>query len=199
MINGGDGVFALLALLPIIFYLVLTGFAIYFLIKVIKFMNKKTKLDQEKNGKLDELIKALNQDKEDWIILYFLEVKGSFRYYEWIWIFTNDTGYRGPAMEGLEIYDFLRLVFITFIISSIVISIILSVQRKRSTIVNGFTVSITSIVSIIVSGINLIIMGYIADELNLAGDVISSYMFLIIIGLSILNWFIYSKNKKSII
>lgn len=199
MINGGDGVFALLALLPIIFYLVLTGFAIYFLIKVIKFMNKKTKLDQEKNGKLDELIKALNQDKEDWIILYFLEVKGSFRYYEWIWIFTNDTGYRGPAMEGLEIYDFLRLVFITFIISSIVISIILFVQRKRSTIVNGFTVSITSIVSIIVSGINLIIMGYIADELNLAGDVISSYMFLIIIGLSILNWFIYSKNKKSII
>ncbi|MFZ0447215.1 MAG: hypothetical protein WAM95_21795 [Bacillus sp. (in: firmicutes)] len=102
-------------------------------------------------------------------------------------------------MEGLEIYDFLRLVFITFIISSIVISIILFVQRKRSTIVNGFTVSITSIVSIIVSGINLIIMGYIADELNLAGDVISSYMFLIIIGLSILNWFIYSKNKKSII
>jgi small-conductance mechanosensitive channel len=102
-------------------------------------------------------------------------------------------------MEGLEIYDFLRLVFITFIISLIVISIILLVQRKRSTIVNGFTVSITSIISIIVSGINLIIMGYIADELNLAGDVISSYMFLIIIGLSILNWFIYSKNKKSII
>ena len=65
MMNGGDGVFALLALLPIIFYLVLTGFAIYFLIKVIKFMNKKTKLDQEKNEKLDELIKALNQGKED--------------------------------------------------------------------------------------------------------------------------------------
>ena len=65
MINGGDGVFALLALLPIIFYLVLTGFAIYFLIKVIKFMNKKIKLDQEKNEKLDELIKALNQGKED--------------------------------------------------------------------------------------------------------------------------------------
>jgi large-conductance mechanosensitive channel len=65
MINGGDGVFALFALLPIIFYLVLTGFAIYFLIKVIKFMNKKTKLDQEKNEKLDELINVLNQGKED--------------------------------------------------------------------------------------------------------------------------------------
>ena len=99
-------------------------------------------------------------------------------------------------MEGLEIYDFLRLVFITFIISLIVI---LLIQKKRSNLVNGFTVSITSIISIIVSGINLIIMGYIADELNLAGDAISSYMFLIILGLSIFNLFMYFKNKNSII
>ena len=41
MINGGDGVFALLALLPIIFYLALTGFFIYFVIKIIKFVNEK--------------------------------------------------------------------------------------------------------------------------------------------------------------
>ncbi|MEK4013678.1 hypothetical protein [Peribacillus sp. FSL M8-0224] len=101
-------------------------------------------------------------------------------------------------MEGLEIYDFLRLVFITFIISLIVITIILLVQKKRSNLVNGFTVSITSIISIIVSGINLII-GYIADELNLGGDVISSYLFLIILGLSIFNLFIYFKNKNRII
>ncbi|MFJ7310734.1 hypothetical protein ACIQY5_24665 [Peribacillus frigoritolerans] len=99
-------------------------------------------------------------------------------------------------MEGLEIYDFLRLVFITFIISLIVI---LLIQKKRSNLVNGFTVSITSIISIIVSGINLIIMGYIADELNLGGDVISSYLFLIILGLSIFNLFIYFKNKNSFI
>ena len=39
--------------------LVLTGFAIYFVSKVIKFMNEKVKLDQEKNEKLDELIKAI--------------------------------------------------------------------------------------------------------------------------------------------
>lgn len=106
---------------------------------------------------------------------------------------------RRVDMEGLEIYDFLRLVFITFIISLIVISIILLAQKKRSNLVNGFTVSITSIISIIVSGINLIIIGYIADELNLAGDAISSYMFLIILGLSIFNLFMYFKNKNSII
>ena len=65
MINSGDGVFVFLALVPIIFYLVLTGFAIYFVIKVIKFINEKIKLDREKNEKLDQLIKVLNQDKKN--------------------------------------------------------------------------------------------------------------------------------------
>lgn len=47
--------------LPIIFYLVLTVFAIYLVIKVIKFMNEKTQLDREKNERLTEIIKVLNQ------------------------------------------------------------------------------------------------------------------------------------------
>ncbi|MEF2097024.1 hypothetical protein V3595_20595 [Bacillus sp. CFBP9009] len=64
MVNGGDGLFALVAFLPIIFCLVITGFSIYFVIKVIKFMNEKTKLDRERNEKLDELIKV-NQAKKD--------------------------------------------------------------------------------------------------------------------------------------
>ncbi|MFB6468207.1 hypothetical protein ACE38V_15610 [Cytobacillus sp. Hz8] len=93
----------------------------------------------------------------------------------------------------MEIYDFIRLVLITFIIT---IFIVLFAQRKQTNTVNGFVVSIIAIISIIVSGINLIIMGYIADELGLGGDVVSSYMFLIILGLNILNSFIYFKNKK---
>ncbi|MFE4898896.1 hypothetical protein [Peribacillus butanolivorans] len=64
MINGGDGLFALVAFLPIIFCLFITVFSIYFVVKVIKFMNEKIKLDQEKNEKLDELIKV-NQGKKD--------------------------------------------------------------------------------------------------------------------------------------
>jgi len=100
-------------------------------------------------------------------------------------------------MGGMEIYYFIRLVFIIFIISLIVISIVLFVQRKPTNTVNGFTVSIISIISIIVSGINLTIMGYIADELGLGGDVISSYMFLIILGLNVLNSFVYFKRKNS--
>ena len=62
---ASDGMFVILTFLPIIFYLVLIVFAIYFVIKVIKFMNEKTKLDREKNEKLTEIIKVLNQDKKD--------------------------------------------------------------------------------------------------------------------------------------
>ncbi|MBS4176981.1 hypothetical protein [Lederbergia citrea] len=58
---ASDGMFVLLTFLPIIFYLVLMVFAIYFVIKVINFMNEKTKLDREKNEKLTEIIKVLNQ------------------------------------------------------------------------------------------------------------------------------------------
>ncbi|MGG0284241.1 hypothetical protein ABEY41_03735 [Peribacillus butanolivorans] len=61
---ASDSLYVLLTLIPIIIYLVLTGFAIYFVIKVIKFMNEKTKLDREKNEKLDELIKV-NQGIKD--------------------------------------------------------------------------------------------------------------------------------------
>ena len=43
-----DGMFVILTFLPIIFYLVLTVFAIYFVIKVIQFMNEKTKLGRKK-------------------------------------------------------------------------------------------------------------------------------------------------------
>ena len=65
MYMGGDGIFALLTLLPLIMYIVVIAFMIYFVIKVIKFMNRKLKLDQERNEKLDELMKALNQSERE--------------------------------------------------------------------------------------------------------------------------------------
>ncbi|MFJ8236267.1 hypothetical protein ACIQ34_11030 [Ureibacillus sp. NPDC094379] len=45
---GGDGLFTIFALIPFIFYLVLIIFGVYFVIKVVKFMDAKIKLDQEK-------------------------------------------------------------------------------------------------------------------------------------------------------
>lgn len=55
----------LFAIIPILFYLGLIILSVYFIIKIIKFINTKTRLDQERNEKLDELIKVIGKDKED--------------------------------------------------------------------------------------------------------------------------------------
>lgn len=55
----------LFAIIPILFYLGLIVLSVYFIIKIIKFINAKTRLDQERNEKLDELIKVIGKDKED--------------------------------------------------------------------------------------------------------------------------------------
>ena len=55
----------LFAIIPILFYLGLIVLSVYFIIKIIKFINAKTRLDQERNEKLDELIIVIGKDKED--------------------------------------------------------------------------------------------------------------------------------------
>ncbi|QFF99253.1 hypothetical protein PB01_10660 [Psychrobacillus glaciei] len=64
MMNGGDGVFTVFALLPLIFYIAIIIFGVYFVIKVVKFMDSKIKLDQEKNEKIDQLIHVINKEKK---------------------------------------------------------------------------------------------------------------------------------------
>lgn len=49
---------------PVIIYLVIIIVGVYIVVKVIKFMNAKIKLDKERNEKLDKLIWAMNQDKD---------------------------------------------------------------------------------------------------------------------------------------
>ena len=55
--------FGLFSLIPILFYLVILGFGIYFIVRTIKIMNDKTKMDQERNEKLDLLIKVIRDNK----------------------------------------------------------------------------------------------------------------------------------------
>lgn len=61
---ASDSAFVVLTFLPMILYVVLTGFGVYFIIKVIKFMNAKTKSDQIRNEKMDELIKAISRNSD---------------------------------------------------------------------------------------------------------------------------------------
>ncbi|MGE7186641.1 hypothetical protein ACQKKK_22585 [Peribacillus sp. NPDC006672] len=63
--DQASSLIGLFAIIPILFYLGLLFLSIYFVIKVIKFINAKTKLDQERNEKLDELIRVLGSGKED--------------------------------------------------------------------------------------------------------------------------------------
>jgi large-conductance mechanosensitive channel len=61
--NDFGSIFGLFAIIPILIYLLILGFTIYFIVRVIKFMNEKTKLDQQRNDKLDSLIKAISESK----------------------------------------------------------------------------------------------------------------------------------------
>lgn len=62
---ASDGMFIFLSFIPIILYIAIIVFALYFVIKVIRFMNEKTKHDRERNEKLTKIINLLSQNKED--------------------------------------------------------------------------------------------------------------------------------------
>jgi hypothetical protein len=96
----------------------------------------------------------------------------------------------------MEIYDFLRLGLLTLIISLMSVLVKLLTQKNESSQVTGFTVMIISAISIIVSAIILNVIGYVADELGISGDVVSFNMFFIIVGLSMFNYYVYIKKNK---
>ncbi|WP_141994213.1 MULTISPECIES: hypothetical protein [Bacillaceae] len=62
--DHASSLIGLFAIIPILFYLGLIVLSVYFIIKIIKFINAKTRLDQERNEKLDELIKVISKDKD---------------------------------------------------------------------------------------------------------------------------------------
>lgn len=64
MNDGFDDGVILMSILSSILNLALIVFVIYFVIRVIRFINEKTKLDEVRNEKIDELIKTINQNKK---------------------------------------------------------------------------------------------------------------------------------------
>ncbi|OEH84141.1 hypothetical protein BHU72_12095 [Desulfuribacillus stibiiarsenatis] len=58
----GSRLVTFFAFLPIGLHVAFIIFVIYFVIKIIKFMDAKTKLDQERNEKLDEILKFVNYE-----------------------------------------------------------------------------------------------------------------------------------------
>lgn len=93
----------------------------------------------------------------------------------------------------VDVFNFLNLSMGIIIFSLLVISILILMKKS---VVNAFSVGMLSFVSCVVSGINMIISGYIADEVPSGGDQITFYLFLIVLLLSIVNLILVSKKKK---
>ena len=80
-------------------------------------------------------------------------------------------------------------------IFSLLVTLILILLKKS--VVSGYSVSMLVFVSCIVSGVNMIITGYIADEVPSGGDPITFYMFFVVLLLSIVNIFlVFIKTKE---
>ncbi|MEJ9233293.1 hypothetical protein LAV79_28780 [Peribacillus butanolivorans] len=63
--DSASSLIGLFAIIPILFYLGLLFLSVYFVIKVIKFINAKTRLDQERNEKMDELIRVIGKKDQE--------------------------------------------------------------------------------------------------------------------------------------
>jgi hypothetical protein len=100
------------------------------------------------------------------------------------------------TLEGMEIYFFIRVILFIFIISSLVISVLMIGPLKWKQLVNGLTIGLFLFLALVVSGINVMIMGYLGDGIYRGGDAIISYMFITLFILCVLNLILYVNSLK---
>lgn len=97
-------------------------------------------------------------------------------------------------MISLEAFDYIKYVFVFCILALALLFIVVTFFKKQFILVNWFTILSISLICIVVTLLNLIMVGYAADEINLDGTPFT-IMFLIIVILSILNFIISYKNR----
>ncbi|MEK4709522.1 hypothetical protein [Bacillus sp. FSL R10-2780] len=93
----------------------------------------------------------------------------------------------------MEEFVYLRPVFKSILAASILVMLIVFRQKKE--LINEFSLWFISVLCIGVSAIALVMLGFIADEYSLGGDLQSSNMFIGIVLISGLNFIIYYKRK----
>lgn len=96
----------------------------------------------------------------------------------------------------VDVFYYLKFSMGVFIFSLLVTLILILLKKS---VVSRYTVSMLAFVSCIVSGVNMIISGYIADEVPSGGDPITFYMFFVVLLLSIVNIFlVFYKNEGKV-
>ena len=78
--------------------------------------------------------------------------------------------YTYESFETLGSFTLLRPIFITFLIGLVIMFSLVILPGAKNKIINGFTVSFISILTILVSAQVLFYSGIIVDEINLGGD-----------------------------
>ncbi|MCV4232509.1 hypothetical protein OHJ21_15105 [Virgibacillus sp. LDC1] len=92
----------------------------------------------------------------------------------------------------VDVFYYIKLSMSIFIFS-LLITLILILLKKP--VVNKYAVGMLAVVSSSVSVVNMIISGYVADEVPSGGDPITLYMFFAVLLLSIVSM-IFSFKKK---
>ncbi|MEW9500930.1 hypothetical protein [Jeotgalibacillus marinus] len=85
-----------------------------------------------------------------------------------------------------EAFDFINYTFIFFLVISIVLFLIVTFFSKHFKLINWVTVVVISFIFVVVSMLDLIVLGYAADEINLEMYE-NSYLFIAIVLLSVVN------------
>jgi hypothetical protein len=106
--------------------------------------------------------------------------------------------YTYESFETLGAFTLLRPIFITFIITALIMFFIIIIPKTRIKIASGLSVMGLSVVSVIASAQLLYYDAIIVDELGLGGDSVTTYMFLIIIILGLINPIVFFIGRKNI-
>lgn len=93
-------------------------------------------------------------------------------------------------------FTLLRPIFITFLMISITLFLIIFLPKAKQRQINGFTITILSFISLIVTVQLTYFDAIIVDEIGLSGDNINTFMCFTIIVFSLLNPIIYYGKKK---
>ncbi|ALC83147.1 MULTISPECIES: hypothetical protein [Bacillus] len=89
-------------------------------------------------------------------------------------------------MLSHEAFNYVRYEFVFFIIILIALFINIVFLKKKLDLINWFTVISISFICIVVSVLNLIMLGYASDELNLRMAE-CTYMFIAVVILAVIN------------
>lgn len=93
----------------------------------------------------------------------------------------------------VDVFYYIKLSMSIFIFS-LLITLILILLKKPA--VNKYAVGMLAVVSSSVSGVNMIISGYTADEVPSGGDPITLYMFFVVLLLSIVSMILVSRKRE---